>query len=122
MVWDRAAPGRRTGPITPRINAVDRYNNEPIAVNLLAAIVFEHLGRATGDKLWSAKAEALAIAVLQGTEPGSGRPASALIPNAENHCPIARGYGDPAHFRHWDFCNGWAAQLLREYSALRRSP
>jgi hypothetical protein len=32
---------------------------------------------------------------------------------------IARGYGDPAHFRHWEFCNGWATQLLREYAALK---
>lgn len=77
-----------------------------MAVNLLAAIVFEELAQATGDR-------------LRGAEPVTGRPATNLIPNAENHCTIARGYGDPAHYRHWGFSNGWATQLLREYAALK---
>jgi hypothetical protein len=36
----------------------------PVANNLLAAIVFEELARASSNKLWSAKGEALATAVL----------------------------------------------------------
>jgi hypothetical protein len=113
--WTRAPAGKRTDAITPRINSGDRYNCEPIAVNLLAAIVFEELGQATKSKLWSAKGEALAVAVLQATDPRTGLPNSGLTPCSSNTIP--RQFNDGS-FVFNDFCNGWAAQLLREYAAL----
>jgi hypothetical protein len=114
--WTRAPAGKQTGPITPRLVRVDRYNNEPIGTNMLAAVVFERLGRATGDRLWQAKGEALAVAAVQATDPKTGLPNQGLLPAPPDTLP--RQFDD-AKFRHNDFCNGWAAQLLREYAALK---
>ena len=103
--WHRGDGRPQT--IYPRINAGDRYNNAPMVNNVLAAIVFEELAQATGDKLWSAKGEALAVAAVQGISP-DGRVANVYL--------IAETPG-PAH--HSSFNLGWAAQLLREYAMLR---
>jgi len=108
---------RRDGRVTGRVSAcIDRYNNEPMASNMLAAIVFEELSQATGNKLWSGKAEALAVAVLQAQHPELGHSNTGLEPNVAEH--DSHQFND-AKFRHWDFSRGWSAQLLREFAALK---
>jgi hypothetical protein len=114
--WNRAAEGPQSGQITPHVNRIERYNNEPMASNMLAAIIFKELGQATKNRLWSAKAEALATAVLQGQHPKTGHSNTGLEPKVAEH--DSRQFND-ASFRHWDFSRGWTAQMLREYAALR---
>ena len=80
--------------------------NAPAEVNLLAAIVFERLGRETGNPLWTAKGEALATAVLAAQDPRTGLLSGEL----------ATKYNDPG-----DPASGWAVQLLREYAALKET-
>ena len=81
-----------------------------------AAIVFEELGQATKNRLWSAKAEALATAALQGQHPNTGQSNTGLEPKVAEH--DSRQFND-AKFRHWDFSRGWTAQMLREFAALK---
>ena len=114
--WHRVAEGPQSGQITPHVNRIERYNNEPMASNMLAAIVFEELGQATKNPLWSAKAEALATAVLQAQHPQTGHSNTGLEPKVAEH--DSRQFND-AKFRHWDFSRGWTAQMLREYAALK---
>lgn len=114
--WQRAADGPQAGQITPHVNRLDRYNNEPMASNMLAAIVFEELGQATKNPSWSAKAEALATAVLQAQNPKTGYSNTGLEPKVAEH--DSHQFND-AKFRHWDFSRGWTAQLLREFAALK---
>jgi hypothetical protein len=114
--WQRAPEGKQTGPLTPRLEKLDRYNNEPAATNLLAAIVFQELAQATGNKLWFAKGDALTNAVLQGRDAKSGRVVATLQPADEDFLP--RQFHD-ATFRHNSFCGDWSIQLLREYASLR---
>jgi hypothetical protein len=107
--WSREGEPRET--IFPRISAADRYNNNPLVNNALAAVTFEEVARATGDTLWSAKAEALAAAVVQSISPDgsvAGWDLMARNTTFEN-----------GKIPHNSFCWGWAAQLLREYAALR---
>jgi len=114
--WQRAPEGKQTSQLTPRVERFDRYNNEPVAMNLLAAVVFEELAQATGNKLWAAKGDTLATAVLQARNPKTGRLSVHLEPATETF--VTRQFHD-ASFRHGTFCNEWAVQLLREYAALR---
>ena len=104
--WGRAAEGPQQGPVTPRIDALDRGTNEPVGTNLLAAIVFERLGQETGNRLWTAKGEALATAVLVAMNPENGT----INENLDTQNRSAVG-----------FCNNWAPQLLREYAALKEA-
>jgi hypothetical protein len=104
--WTRAADGQQQGRVTPRIDPLDRCNNEPVAINLLAAIVFERLGQETGNRLWTAKGEALATAVLVAMNPENGYLDDGLD---------TTGGGSTG------FCRSWAVQLLREYAALKEA-
>jgi len=114
--WHRAAAGPQSGQSTPHVNRIDCYDNESIASNMLAAIAFEDLAQATKNPLWSAKARALATAVLQAQHPRTGHSNSGLEPKVAGH--DSRQFND-AKFRHWDFSRGWTAQMLREYATLR---
>jgi hypothetical protein len=104
--WTRAAGGPQQGRVTPRTDSLDRCNNDPVAINLLAAIVFERLGQETGNRLWTAKGEALATAVLVAMHPQS----SFLDDGLDT-----TGGGSTG------FCRAWAVQLLREYAALKEA-
>jgi hypothetical protein len=107
--WRRQEDGNRPEQkmiVTPRIPRGDRGMNAPAEVNLLAAIVFERLGRETGNPLWTAKGEALATAVLAAQDPRTGLLSGEL----------ATKYNDPG-----DPASGWAVQLLREYAALKET-
>lgn len=73
LVWQRPPSDAKENNIMPRVRVGDRFNNEPVALNLLAAIVFGELAQETGSMLWAAKSEALAIAVSKAQDP---RPAS----------------------------------------------
>ena len=118
--WTRAGAGEQKGKITPRIEAVDRYNNYPATSCLLSAIVFAELGQLTGDALWQAKADALAGAVLQAVDPATGRLNLNLEPKTHETVVADKQFWPAAAFRHNDFCSGWSTQLLREFSALRQ--
>jgi hypothetical protein len=107
--WHRA--GEPPEMIYPRIDPGDRYNNGALVNNLLAAIVFEELAQATGEKLWSAKGESLATAAVQGISRDGTVASWSLLARNET-------FENPK-IPHNSFCWGWAAQLLREYAALR---
>ncbi|MEI7685449.1 MAG: hypothetical protein WCL32_10505 [Planctomycetota bacterium] len=113
--WARAE-GKQTGALTPRVEQIDRYNNAPVATNMLAAVVFAELAQATGNPLWAAKADALASAVLQGRDPKHGRLVTSLAPTTEEW--MTRQFHD-ASFRHGSFGSDWAIPLLREYAVLK---
>ena len=118
--WSRAPEGPQAGgSITPVIPAGDRTNSDPVAVNLLAAIAFEQLARATGDRLWAAKGEALAAAVVRARDPKSGylRAGGSLRADLEG-VPFDRQHEDLL-YRGSVGCRTWAIQLLREYAALK---
>jgi hypothetical protein len=104
--WTRKKPGDKSmHRITPIIFARDRVSNEAASNNLLAAIAFHHLAKATGDKLWEAKSQALAGAVFQAIDPQSGYLSTGLIPTndlASQQTP----------------CAAWTVQLMLEYSAV----
>lgn len=105
-----------TGPdsrIYPRIPDGDRYNNAPLLVNLLAAIVFEELGRAKGDELWRAKGRALANAATQAISPDRTKINLQLASGVDPGLTPIIG-----KTMHWYMSVGWAAQLFREYGAL----
>jgi hypothetical protein len=111
--WTRSPAGPQKGQITPYIPAADRINCDPAPSNLLAAIVFEQLGRETGDKLWFAKADALAAAVTVARDPASGYLLTSLVSN----------WGQYAHYLNYGngmAGRGWATQLMREYDALTK--
>jgi hypothetical protein len=111
--WRRQEDGNRPQPnVMPRISRGDRGMNAPAEVNLLAAIVFERLGRETGNPLWTAKGEALAAAVLAAQDPRTG-----LVP-----CELDTKFnGASAGQAGNAFASGWAVQLLREYAALKEA-
>jgi hypothetical protein len=105
--WRRFSDGQseqaaKNPHMLPFIAALDR-GIQPAAVNLLAAIVFEQLGQATGNRLWSAKGEALAGAVLAAQHPETLRLGWSL--HSEDSRPAT----------------GQVAQLLREYAALKEA-
>jgi hypothetical protein len=104
--WSRASAGPQQGGVRPRIDGLDRGTNEPIGNNLLAAIVFERLGQETGNRLWTAKGEALATAVLVAMHPENG------YVNDDLDTANRSGVG---------FGINWAPQLLREYAALKEA-
>lgn len=112
--WTRALAGPQKGTITPLIRAGDRMGSEPGAVNLLAAIAFKQLARATGDKLWAAKGDALANAVSQAVCPNTGYLSLGLTPAANDPFDLQFAHGMYACHTS---CHGWAIQLLREYAA-----
>jgi hypothetical protein len=111
--WDRRPAGPQKGQITPYIPAGDRINCDPAPVNLLAALVFEQLSRETGNKLWSAKAEALAAAVTLARDPSSGYLRSDLNSTWRSDYGYQYNYGNGMAGR------GWATQLMREYAVLK---
>jgi hypothetical protein len=111
--WDRRPAGPQKGQITPYIPAADRINCDPAPSNLLAALVFEQLARETGDKLWSAKAEALATAVTIARDPASGYLRSDLNSTWRGDYGYQYNYGNGMAGR------GWATQLMREYAVLK---
>ncbi len=82
-------------------------------MNLLAAIVFKQLGRETGNKLWSAKADALAAAVFIACDPSNGYLRSDLNTTWRGDYSFNQNYGNGMAGR------GWAMQLLREYAELK---
>lgn len=112
--WTRALAGPQKGTITPLIRAGDRMGSEPGAVNLLAAIAFKQLARATGDKLWAAKGDALANAVSQAVCPNTGYLSLGLAPAVNDSFEYQ--FANSAYLCHTS-CHGWAIQLLREYAA-----
>ena len=112
--WTRALAGPQKGTITPLIRAGDRMGCEPAAVNLLAAIAFKQLARATGDKLWAAKGDALANAVSQTVSPNTGYLSLSLNPAANDPFDLQFDHGAYAC---QTACHGWTIQLLREYAA-----
>jgi hypothetical protein len=86
-------------------------------VNLLAAIVFEQLGRATGSPLWTAKGEALATAVLVAQHPRTGYiPVELLTRSDAQHMSAPKSLTNPG-----SIASGWTIQLLREYAALKEA-
>jgi hypothetical protein len=103
--WTRRDPKDANGQrqITPIIRDRDRISNEPSSNTMLAALAFHHLAKATGDKLWAAKSEALATAVAQAIDPQSGFLSVKMVPSASrtNYFP----------------CESWTVQLMREYAA-----
>jgi hypothetical protein len=103
--WSRAE-GPPKGSVKPHLPGLDRGTNEPIGNNLLAAIVFERLGRETGNRLWTAKGEALATAVLVAMHPENGY----INDDLDTANRSAVGFG-----------LNWAPQLLREYAALKEA-
>jgi len=109
--WHRraAGPGER---VYPRVDKIDRYNNCSIATSMVGAIVFEQLARATGDKLWRAKGQALAHAALQGIHPEGHV--------AEYHMVTQKALRESGGEGHWTFHYGWTAQLMREYAQFER--
>ncbi len=117
--WTRTADGSHTGGmVTPVIRAGDRMNNEPVAVNLLAAIGFQHLAKATGNKLWAAKADALAGAVAEAQDPANGY----IMPNLQagyKNSTFTAQYDDLV-YHGWASCQSWAVQLLREYAIFQK--
>jgi hypothetical protein len=105
--WSRPADGAKQDKITPRISRMDRCEGAAGEVNLLAAVVFERLGQVTGNRLWSAKAESLATAVLMAQEPKSG-----YVDGDLSGADPKGGVG---------YVTGWMVQLLREYAALKEA-
>lgn len=121
--WDRAPEGPQVGQVRPCIPSGDRFNSSPIAGNVLAAIVFEQLARETGNKLWHAKAEALAAAISQAQDPASHYPNPELSTGKAGHNTYLANLGENKNFYmgmvgSW----GWAVQLLREYAVLVGEP
>lgn len=110
QVWSQLADRSLTDDPAERLMA-----QEMLLHNLEDVELHQRTRKPPGDRLWSAKGEALATAVLQGTHPETGRPNYALHSSVED--TIGRQFND-AHYRHDDFGNGWAAQLLREYATL----
>jgi hypothetical protein len=111
--WDRRPAGPQKGQITPFIPNADRINCDPAPSNLLAALVFEQLSRETGNKLWSAKAEALAAAVTLARDPATGYLRSDLQSTWRSDYGYNYNYGNGMAGR------GWCMQLLREYAVLK---
>jgi hypothetical protein len=70
-------------------------------------VVFPQFGQVTGNRLWSAKAEPLATAVLMAQEPKSG------YVDGELTCDHPKD--------HVGYVGGWMVQLLREYAALKEA-
>ena len=114
--WQRASSDAKGTAIMPRVTVRDRFNNEPVALNLLAAIVFQELAQETGSKLWAAKGEALAVAVSKAQDPKTGFVTVGLQSKVAE--PVERQFHDALHPAS-SFCRGWAPQLMREYAALR---
>jgi hypothetical protein len=117
--WNRSKEDRpeSNNMVMPRIPRGDRGQNAPAEVNLLAAIVFEQLGRATGNPLWTAKGEALATAVLVAQHPRTGYiPVELLTRSDAQHMSAAKSLTNPL-----SIASGQTIQLLREYAALKEA-
>ena len=106
--WGRASAGpQETGPIRPMVSRGDRANSDPIVNTSLMALVCLDLHRATGKRLWLAKADALMTACIQAQDPASG------LPNADMAPQVSR-----ADYQN-HFSLGWLAKNLREYEVRR---
>ncbi len=116
IAWQRESSDAKAGAIMPRVIQRDRINNAPLALNLLAAIVFQELAQETGSKLWAAKGEALAVAVSKAQDPKTGFVTVSLQSKMTE--PVDRQFHDDL-YAGFSFCRGWASQLMREYSAVR---
>jgi hypothetical protein len=111
--WTRRPAGAQTGQITPFIPFGGRFNCDPVAVNLLAAIAFRQVARATGDALWAAKGEALAVAVTQAVDSATGYLQVGMQSKISDpfDAQFTGTYSVQVMSR------AWAIQLLREYAA-----
>ncbi|MEI7685447.1 MAG: hypothetical protein WCL32_10495 [Planctomycetota bacterium] len=116
IAWQRESSDAKAGAVMPRVIRRDRINNEPVALNLLAAIVFQELAQETGSKLWAAKGEALAVAVSKAQDPKNGFVTVGLQSKVTE--PVDRQFHDD-NYAGFSFCRGWAPQLMREYAALQ---
>jgi hypothetical protein len=103
--------GRRDGPqqgeIRPRVRRGDRHLLSPDNNTSFLALVCLQLHRATGKRLWLAKADALITACLQAQDPVSGVFSEDLRSEVLSHDGWVQQ------------CFGWYALNLLEYDRLR---
>lgn len=112
--WRRDLTGQ-THSITPHIGAADRTTFAS-KCTMLAAIVFHELSLATGSRLWAAKSEALATAVVQSIDPETG------WLNVNFKSVVDAPYKDRLdlpHLYYFLLAKPETVQLLREYAVLR---
>jgi len=111
--WARLGTPELKTQVTPYLTEGGRNHVDAIATHILAALVFERLGRQTDAPLWTAKGEALARAVLAARNPENGFINHDLAPDTTK---TRFTYG---RYDHESGCRTWAIQLMREYAELK---